>query len=423
MWDASLTNGFAPEPSVDEVHVHLPERSPEFFRATISLLECALRAAKAHAPQGVLGREEKKELARRQEIQEQLDHHRNNLALMHAMRIIRLDSSRSKLKKHISEQNAEGVNDLLGYRVFPTLQEVMKIVNECRDEVRQHAGIQSIQGLHGEAAYWAVSDILKWVLKDADFRGALDLPELKNATALVIPREYYRQHIFRPPDQETDEDETALEELRALRLRFFGWNAWNGNGGEARVMVTHEGDESIVVVVNACRDDVINRASTWLKHSLTSFEQPGPGYYKTSSGEMVSASFTIMPVHEMVLRGMIDGGARHGRVAGQTGQTVEGISFKALEGLIESLVCNFFLHLVFNGDDDLENYRSVCKESLKDKAMVEMKPYFQRGFFANGKSLVAIVSIEQGGDGKCTRALSGSFYAAGKHPNAILSTK
>ena len=59
------------------------------------------------------------------------------------------------------------------------------------------------------------------------------------------------------------------------------------------------------------------------------------------------SGFEFLEVMEMVLRGMIDAGARMGK----TGQLIEGITFAAAKGLQENTVCNFHIHIAADGSD------------------------------------------------------------------------
>ena len=264
-----------------------------------------------------------------------------------------------ELKRMQIKAGTEFIN---GVRIEPTEQMVRDVLSSIKRVLEEDVTVETLYGKTGEAGYWPPKNIIEYMLKSDDLRGCCEFEPVPNAIFV----------------------HTGAEVEQVLADLGFGLD-----------------DVDVERTVRFDKDG--------LSHIAIFFDDSNN--VKKAHAAAGKKGWESQDVMDMTVRGLIDGGARAGsRRAGGTGQTIDGLSFKAMVGMTNALVPNFFPMLAFNGDDSHENYNSVAPKSLAQKK--ELEKY---GIFHNG--VYYAVTFEHGGDGKLRRGLQGKISALGKQPN------
>ena len=213
--------------------------------------------------------------------------------------------------------------------------------------------------------YWSPSSIIDYVMGRSSLKEVCDFKPIRNALLVVLDNASY----------------TASAVLDRLELNQTDIQSVKVSEGHAEIVF--EDYKRVAVVKALIEKQNTDQFPTW-KHAS---------------------------VMDMSIRSLIDGGARSGRQAGATGQTVEGLSFKAMIGLENALIPNFFVTLASSGDDAYENYNHYGSKSLREKSQLEHTGYFD----ADG--VYYKIHFDHGGDGKARRGFQGGISPLGIHPN------
>jgi hypothetical protein len=229
---------------------------------------------------------------------------RRKMALHWASRIIRKQMTLTAYRGMLSDQHKDGLNYLHGDRVEPTYKEVSLIIQEIHTQMGLMLDIRSATLPDtGEAGIMMPSSVLAYVLRDKELLSCCKFPIVPNAVAILTG---------------VGDCPNLSEALKNLAI-------------------DHEDPADVLDMTKSFVNGP--QVVLYFKEGPTVVDR----VQELTDSEWKPEHWEVAPVLQLQLRCLIDAGARLGRWMGTTGQCLEIMSLKALEGFENNLVENNLL--------------------------------------------------------------------------------